>query len=179
MRHPTIAHLESGLDEVRRSPRDQGALEMIVRRPQTGNRELLEEAELSLESGLVGDNWSSRVAGPAPAHPDRQIAIMNARATMLVASTRDRWQLAGDQLYIDLDLSPGNLPPGSRLSIGSAIVEVTGEPQLGCKKFIERFGKDAMRFVNSPVGKGLNLRGVYARILEPGVIRVGNMVSRA
>ncbi len=179
MRHLTIAQLESGLAEVRRSPKGQGVLEMIVRRPQTGNRELLDEATLSLESGLVGDNWRARTAGPAPAHPDRQLAIMNARAAMLVANTKDRWQLAGDQLYIDLDLSPGHLPPGTRLSIGSAIVEVTGEPHLGCKKFIERFGKDAMRFVNSPVGKSLNLRGLFARVIEPGVVQLGSIVSRA
>ncbi|MGI9331188.1 MAG: MOSC domain-containing protein [Gammaproteobacteria bacterium] len=178
MHHQTVDQLESGLDKVRQSPKDHGALEMIVSRPETGHREFMEQAELCLQAGLVGDNWSLRNTGPAPAHPDRQLAIMNARAATLIAASRDRWSLAGDQLYLDLDLSHRNLPAGTRLSIGSAVIEITAEPHTGCQKFVERFGADAMRFVNSPVGRSLNLRGTFARIFQPGVIHVGDVVSR-
>ncbi len=179
MTHPTIEKLNAGLDEVRRSPKDGGVLELIVRRPEIDGREVLEEAELSQEVGLVGDSWGSRATARWTPHPDTHLTIMNARAAALVAQDKDRWSLAGDQLYIDLDLSAENLPPGTRLSLGSAIIEVTDKPHTGCSKFVARFGEDAMQLVNSPVGRELNLRGVYARVTQPGVIHVGDIVARA
>ena len=91
-----------------------------------------------------------------------------------MAQDRSRWHLAGDQLYVDLDLSEANLPPGTRLSIGSAVIEVTAEPHTGCSKFVERFGLDAMKFVNSRERKDLHLRGINARVVRPGVLRVGD-----
>ena len=174
----TTKELEAGLDEVRRSPKDDGVLEMIVRRPKVNSREVLEEAELSPEVGLVGDSWSSRATARWTPHPKTQLTIMNARAAALVAQDKDRWSLAGDQLYIDLDLSGENLPPGTRLSLGSAVIEVTDEPHTGCSKFVARFGKDAMQFLNSPVGRELNLRGIFARVAQPGKIHPGDIVTR-
>lgn len=181
IKHLTMAELEAGLDEIRRSPKDEGVLELIVRRPDVGEREVLEECELHPLEGLVGDSWkkrsSSRTRDGSP-HPDMQLNIMNARAIALVAQDKDRWQLAGDQLFIDIDLSDENLPAGTRLALGSAVIEVTALPHTGCKKFVSRFGLDAMKFVNSPVGKRLHLRGINAKVVQPGVIRVGCVAKK-
>jgi hypothetical protein len=173
--------LEAGLPHVREAPRDQGALRLIVRRPAADAREVLEEGELSLEEGLVGDTWRMRGSSRSAdgrAHPDMQLNVMNARAAALVAQQDDRWALAGDQLFVDLDLSGDNVPPGTRLAIGSAVIEVTDQPHTGCCKFVARFGLDAMKLVNSPVGRSLNLRGICARVVQPGTIRVGDAVSK-
>lgn len=179
--HLTMEELQAGLDEIRATPRDNGMVRMIVRRPGVDAREVLDEAELDLAVGLVGDTWtqrpSSRTADGSP-HPDMQITIMNARAIALVAQQTDRWPLAGDQLYVDLDLGAENLPPGTRLALGSAVVEVTSQPHTGCRKFVERFGVDAMKFVNGPVGRQLRLRGVNTRVVRPGTVRVGDAVRK-
>lgn len=181
VRHLTTEELEAGLDEIRRSPKDGGVLELIVRRPRPAAREVLEEGELNPSEGLAGDCWrtrgSSRTAD-GEAHPDMQLNIMNARAIALIAQGREHWPLAGDQLYIDMDLSGENLPAGTRLAIGSAVIEVTAQPHTGCKKFVSRFGPDAMKFVNSPAGKRLQLRGINAKVVRPGVIRVGDVVRK-
>lgn len=179
--HLTRAELEAGLDEIRRSPKDEGVLELIVRRPALGGREVLEECELHPLEGLVGDSWKTRGSSrtsDGSSHPDMQLNIMNSRAIALVAQDKNRWQLAGDQLFIDIDLSEENLPAGTRLALGSAVIEVTAQPHNGCKKFVARFGLDAMKFVNSPVGKQLHLRGINARVVQPGVIRVGCVVKK-
>jgi hypothetical protein len=136
---------------------------------------------LDVAAGLVGDNWAVRGStrtADGSSHPDMQLNIMNARVIDLVAQDRARWPLAGDQLYIDLDLSADNLPPGTRLALGSAVIEVTPEPHTGCQKFVSRFGLDAMKFVNSPTRKELRLRGINARVVQPGVIRVGDVVRK-
>ncbi len=174
IRHLTSEELEAGLEHIRSSPAAEGVVEMIVRRPSVGDREVLDEGRLDVEQGLVGDNWSARGT------PDRdmQLTLMNSRTAALVAQSRERWPLAGDQFFLDLDLSEENLPAGTRLLLGSALVEVTPPPHTGCKKFVERFGLDAMVFVNSGVGKQLHLRGVNARVVEPGAIRVGDTVAR-
>ncbi len=181
MKHLTTVELELAIDHIRQSPKDAGPLQLIVRRPVTEEREVLEEAQLDPIKGLVGDNWSlrcsSRTADGSP-HPDMQINIMNARVVALVAQEKERWSLAGDQLYVDMDLSKENLPAGSRLAIGSAIVEVTPPPHTGCHKFVARFGVDAMKFVNSPVGKELCLRGINAKVVQAGVVRVGEAVRK-
>jgi hypothetical protein len=180
-KHLTMPELEAGLDDIRRAPKDQGVLELIVRRPAVNDREILEEAELHLTEGLVGDSWKRRrstsTADGSP-NPLMQLNIMNSRVTALVAQERDRWQLAGDQLYLDLDLSEENTPGGTRLSLGSSVIEVTPPPHLGCQKFVARFGLDAMKFVNSPVGKQLHLRGVNARVVQGGIIRVGDVARK-
>ena len=181
VRHLTMSELEAGLEHIRQAPKDEGLLELIVRRPQVDARETLTSAELDLEHGLVGDSWrargSSRTADGA-AHPDMQLNIMNARAAALVAQDKARWPLAGDQLYLDMDLSDENLPPGTRLALGKAILEVTAQPHTGCKKFVARFGLDAMKFVNSEVGTALHLRGINAKVVQPGTIQVGDIARK-
>ena len=181
MEHATAEELEAGLDTVRQSPKDDGVLRMIVRRPEVDAREVLEEGELSLAEGLVGDTWRTRSSSRTPdgsAHPDMQLNIMNARAAALMAGETERWPLAGDQLYVDLDLGGENLPPGTRLAIGTAVVEVTDQPHTGCKKFMARFGLDALQLVSSPEGRRLNLRGINARVVQPGVVRAGDTVRK-
>lgn len=177
----SMAELEAALDDIRRSPKDEGILELIVRRPAVDEREVLEEGELDLVEGLVGDTWRTRGSGSTPdgsAHPDMQLTLMNARIIALLAQDKDRWPLAGDQLFVDMDLSGENLAPGTRLAIGSAVVEVTDKPHTGCQKFTARFGLDAMKFVNSPVGRSLNLRGINAKVVQPGTMRAGDLVKK-
>ena len=180
--HHTRAELEGGLDHIRSSPADEGTLELIVRRPAVDQREVLDEGVLDLAEGLVGDTWnaraSKRTADGGP-HPGMQLNVMNARAALLAAGgDPDRRSLAGDQLYLDLDISHANLPAGTRLEIGEAVIEVTAEPHNGCAKFSERFGQDAVRFFNSPEGKALRLRGLNAKVVVPGTIRRGDVVRK-
>lgn len=180
MEHLSTSELYAGLDHIRAAPRDQGRVALIVRRPEIDRREELEEGELDVTLGLVGDNWLTKGSGSTSdgaADRDSQLNVMNARLAALVAQLPDRWALAGDQLYLDLDISVANLPPGTRLQMGSAAIEVTPKPHLGCAKFTRRFGLDAMRFVNSPVGKQLRLRGLCARVVTPGRVRRGDAVT--
>jgi MOSC domain-containing protein YiiM len=174
-RHLTRAELEAGLEAIRDSPKDNGVVELIVSRPRPSGREVLDHAQLDPGEGLKGDGWRTRVASPDPA---TQLTIMNARVIALVAQDRARWPLAGDQLYVDLDLAHDNLPPGTELEIGSAVVEVSAEPHLGCGKFVERFGVEAMKFVNSPLGRQLHLRGINARVVCAGAVRVGDRARK-
>lgn len=181
IKHLTLDELEAGLSHIQQSPQDGGVLEMIVRRPSVDERELLHEGELDTGVGLVGDNWQARGSAATPdgsAHPEAQLTLMNSRAADLVAQGRDRWPLAGDQLYVDFDLSEANIPPGTQLEIGEAIVEVTAKPHTGCKKFVARFGLDAMNFVNSPQGKQFHLRGINTKIIQPGTIRIGDPITK-
>ena len=155
---------------------------MIVRRPAVGTRDVLDACQLDPVEGLVGDSWirrkSSRreYAGP---HPDMQLNLMNARAIALIAQHRSRWPLAGDQLFVDLELSNENVPAGTQLSIGTAVIEVTAVPHTGCAKFVSRFGVEAMKFVNGTVGRQLNLRGINAKVIQAGVIKIGDSVPKA
>ena len=179
--HLTMPELTAGMENIRQAPKDLGILRMIVRRPEVDSRETIQEAELSLADGLVGDNWKlrgSRLMPDGSANPNAQITVMNARSIALVAQSEDRWPLAGDQLYVDMDLSEDNLPPGTRLAIGSAVLEVSPVPHTGCNKFSSRFGVDAMKFVNTPEGKQLHLRGINTRIVQPGTIHVGDVVRK-
>jgi hypothetical protein len=180
--HLTLAELNAGLDAVRSSPTEAGTVELLVRRPRGGEREELAEGVLDLEQGLVGDSWSSRPSKKTPdggPHPEMQLNVMNAHAALLVAAgDPTRRALCGDQLYLDLDISEANLPPGARLAIGDAVIEITAEPHRGCAKFSERFGVDAVRFVNSPEGRELKLRGVNAKIVVAGTVRRGDPVRK-
>lgn len=179
MIHRTTAELEAGLDHIRQSPIGAGRLEMIVARPDLGEREVLDEGELDPAYGLVSDTWIRRpVRADGTPHPLMQLNVMNARAAAIVAVDRERWALAGDQLYVDLHLGSEQLPAWTQLAIGDvAVIEVTDHPHRGCAKFTRRFGLDAMRFVNSPAGRSLNLRGINARVVVGGTIRAGDQIA--
>jgi MOSC domain-containing protein YiiM len=177
-----LADLHAGLDLIRGSPADAGVVELIVRRPGVDAREVLAEAELDERDGLVGDGWrlrGSSATADGSAHPDAQVTLMNARTAALIAGERERWPLAGDQLYVDLDISAANLPPGTRLQVGSALLEVTDLAHTGCGKFTRRFGVDAMKFVNSAIGRELNLRGINTRVVHGGTVRAGDAIAKA
>jgi hypothetical protein len=176
-RHLTAGELEAGMDNILRSPSDDGLLSLIVRRPVVDAREVLDAGQLDAALGLIGDRWNAP-SGPRVPRLDTQITVMNTRVIALLAQEPDRWKLAGDQLFVDLDLSEDNLPAGTRLAIGSAIIEVSVMPHTGCKKFAARFGMDAMHFVNSHEGKRLRLRGLHARVALPGVVRRGDAVRK-
>lgn len=167
----SLVELDAGIAEIQRAPREQGVLELIVRRPRRGEREVLETAELDVEAGLVGDRWAEGKRQRAD-----QLTLMNARAIALIAQSRERWPLAGDQLYVDLDLSLEHLPAGTRIAIGPATIEVSPEPHMGCKLFRARYGDDAQRFVNSPIGRALQLRGINAWVVKNGTVRTGDTV---
>ena len=175
--HPTKEQLEAGFGHVLQSPKDNGPLVKIVRRPDVSQREVSAAGELDADLGLVGDNWKVRANPTTPdgkADPVAQITMMNARFLSLIAQSEERWELSGDQLLIDLDLSIENLPPGTRLRVGSAVIEVSKKPHTGCAKFAARFGQDALRFVSTPEGRALRLRGANAKVVQSGAIRVGD-----
>lgn len=181
MVHVALPELEAGIDAVRRSPSQEGRIELIVCRPQIESRETMAEGRVDERDGLVGDCWRERgssATADGSAHPDAQITIMNARSIGLIAGDRARWPLAGDQFYVDLDLSAANVPPGTRLELGSALLEVTAEPHRGCGKFSRRFGVDALKLVNSAIGRELNLRGVNARVVRGGTVRTGDTIRK-
>ncbi|MXZ02108.1 MAG: MOSC domain-containing protein [Chloroflexi bacterium] len=177
----TLQELDEALQHILASPADEGRLEMISARPSVGVRELLEVGELDAECGLVGDNWLDRGSNSTPdgtANPEAQLTLINTRLIDVVAGGKTRWQLAGDQLFVDIDLSHDNLSPGALLSIGSAIIELTAAPHTGCVKFASRFGHDALRFVSGPEAMQQRRRGANAKIIQPGRIRVGDVVRK-
>ena len=181
MEHRTAEELSAGLDDVRAAPTDVGTVELIVRRPGFGEREVLSEGVLDPAVGLVGDTWDVRPSKRTPdgsPHPDMQLNLIGARFSRLLSSDVDHRALAGDQLHLDLDLSEDNLPPGTRLALGDAVIEITEQPHRGCPKFRERFGVEALRLVNSPEGRALHLRGVNAKVVTAGVVRTGDRVLK-
>ena len=180
-RHLSLDELKAGLPEILASPKDEGILRAIVIRPASGERDDVETCEISLEQGVFGDHWgkgcwlSTQDGEP---HPDVQICIMNARCIQLIAQDRANWPPAGDNLFIDMDLTPQNTPPGTRLGIGTAVIEITDTPHNGCASFIERYGRDACVFVNTGEGKRLRLRGIYGRVVQNGRVSVGDPVTK-
>ena len=177
----TLDALREALADILAAPRDAGRLEMIVRRPAVDAREVLTEGQLDPVEGLVGDGWSRRASSRMPdrsPHPDMQIALMGSRVVDRLAGTRERWPLAGDQLFVDLDLSAENLPAGTRLAVGEAMLEITTQPHTGCSKFVARFGADALTLVNDRERRPLRLRGIYARVVQGGRIRPGDRVTK-
>ncbi len=178
-KHLTTDEINSSLAGVLASPKDNGVLEMIVRRPAVNKREVIESGVLEIENGLVGDNWLTRGSSRTDnglGHPEMQLNLMNYRFALLIAGSRERVPLAGDHLFVDLDLSEENVPPGTRLTIGEAVIEVTTIPHLGCKKFVERFGIDAMKFANSDFGRRHHLRGINAKVVKAGEIHSGSVI---
>ncbi len=181
MGNRTTEELDAALDDFRAAPPDDGRLDLVLRRPAAGEREVLDEARLTFEDGVEGDSWKvrgSKRTVDGSSHPDMQLNIMNARLGRFIAGDPDRMALAGDQLYVDFDISESNVPPGTQLAIGSAVIEITDQPHAGCPKFRERFGAEALRFVNSPVGKELHLRGVNAKVVVEGTVRPGDTVTK-
>jgi hypothetical protein len=181
MNHADLTTLEGARDEILASPAEVGRVELIVRRPSPEERETLDEATLDTTEGLVGDCWRARGSKSTPdgsADPKAQLTLMNARVAALVAVAPERIPLAGDQFFVDLDLTAANCPPGTRLALGTALIEVSDEPHMGCRKFLDRFGKDAHRFVSSREGRALNLRGVNAVVVTGGVVRAGDPISK-
>lgn len=181
MEPATLDELLAGLDDIRQSPPDDGTLDLIVRRPAIGTREVLESGELNETDGLAGDSWNqrpSRRSDDGGPHPEMQLNIMNSRAIARIAQSPDRWALAGDQLYVDLDLSEANLPAGTRLAIGTAVIEVTAQPHTGCAQFSARFGAAARKFVNSDGGREVRARGINARVVTAGTITRGDRIRK-
>jgi hypothetical protein len=172
MNHLTTLEIEARMDDVLASPSEVGTVELIVRRPDEDLREELEIGELDVERGLVGDCWRPSDGEGC------QITLMNSRFAAMIAQDDSRRALAGDQLFVDLDLSEPNVPAGTRLAVGDAMLEVTSEPHNGCRKFVERFGRDAMVFANSEIGKRHHLRGIYARVVVSGKVRRGDEVRK-
>lgn len=182
MNHRSLDELESGLAAVLAAPTTVGVLSLIVRRPESGRREILAQGELSASEGLVGDNWRKRGSSRTEnglANPDQQITLMSSLAIALMATGSEQWALAGDQLFVELDLGEENLPAGTRLGIGpQAVIEVTAQPHSGCRKFGERFGLDALQFVNSRRGRHLRLRGLNGRVIAGGIVRAGEELRK-
>ena len=171
--------LEESLDDIRRAPADLGTLELIVRRPADDQREVLAETWLDAQEGLEGDLWPTRIPkGMASPDPEAQLTVANARALAAIAGDRSRWPMAGDQLYVDFDISITNLPPGARLQVGEAVLEFSAKSHTGCKKFSGRFGLDALEFVSTPIGKELRLRGANCRVVVSGLVRAGDAVRK-
>jgi len=170
-----IDELQEGLTHILGSPREGGRLEMVVRRPTEDEREVVDEARIERGRGVVGDRWISE----SKPSPEAEVTLMNARCVALLAGDVDRWPLAGDQLYVDLDLGVENLPPGSRLHVGDVLLEVSAKPHTGCAKFSARFGAEALRFVNSAEGRAARLRGMNARVVRGGIVRVGDIVRKS
>lgn len=180
-KHLSSQELEAGLDHILRSPKDSGKVELIVRRPRVEEREVIAEATLDLTAGLLGDTWNVRPSKSTPdksPNPNAQLTLMNSRVIALLAQEKEHWSLAGDQLYVDLDLSVNNIPTGTRLQVGTAIVEVSSQPHTGCDKFSARFGRDALVFVNGPAHRDLRMRGINTRIVQPGTVKVGDTLEK-
>lgn len=179
--HLSMQELERELPLIKQSPKQEGKLELIVRRPSVEEREILYQGKVDLTTGLEGDNWQARSSKTTPdgsANIETQITLMNSRVIQLLTQDKNLWQWAGDQLYVDLDLSEENLPAGTRLSIGTAVIEVTATPHTGCKKFSARFGLDALKFISASENKSLRLRGINARIIQPGEFKTGDLVQK-
>jgi hypothetical protein len=181
VRHLTLEELQAAHAAGGPSSTDAGTLELIVRRPSAGDREALAVGTLDERQGLVGDSWSRRPSRRSPdggPHPQMQLALIERRVVdAMAAGDRSRWPLAGDQLVVDLDLSPENLPAGSRLGIGGAVIAVTAEPHTGCAKLAAHYGRDALRWVSTPQARARNLRGIYTEVVVGGTVAAGQPVT--
>ena len=176
--HRPRAEIERVAAGMGSSPTDDGVVEMIVCRPRTDERRVLDDGVLDVTHGLIGDSWETRGADDGGPDPLRQITVMNSRVLASVAGDRDRWELAGDQLIVDLDLSIASLPAGTRLQIGDAVAVVTEPPHTGCSKFAGRFGADALAWANGPGGRRQRRRGMHVRVLVSGTVRRGDAIRK-
>ena len=172
---PSLASVEA-------APKAVGRLEAIVLRPTRETRRTVDEADLDAERGVVGDNWLERGSSSSPdgsAQLDSQVTLISTRVLAAIEPDPGRWPLAGDQLYVDFDLSQENLPIGALLEVGDAVLEVSPAPHIGCAKFSARFGSDALKWTNSPIGRELRMRGMNAMVVRGGTVRVGDAVRKA
>ena len=166
--HLPLAALEAGLAALPASSPDAGVVRLLLRRHPDGSRETPERVRLTPEEGLPGDGWARR----PPRNPEAQLAVMHHGVASLIANGQPLGHF-GDNLFVELDLTAENLPPGTRLRVGRALVEVTPKPHNGCAKFQQRFGADALRFVQAPATRHRNLRGVYWKVVEAGEVATG------
>ena len=176
----SLAELDAHLDHIRAAPREAGTIELIVRRPTRDERDIIASGELDVTRGLLGDSWVERGSKRTPvgrANPEQQLTLMNIRAIAAITE-REHYALAGDQFFVDFDLSHDSLPAGTQLLLGEALVEISATPHTGCDKFTARFGSDATKWVNTGPGRELRLRGVNARILRGGIVRRGDSLRR-
>jgi MOSC domain-containing protein YiiM len=177
--HATRESLDARLPDLRALGTDEGTLELIVVRPREGVRETPDTAELTIEDGLVGDRWHPHVDGDGRVVRGNQLTIASIHVLGLIAD-EERWPLAGDNLLVSMGLDKESLPTGRRLAIGdTVVVQISEEPHTGCAKYSARFGSDALKFVNSPEGRELRLRGVNAHVIVPGTIAAGDAVRRS
>ena len=179
--HKSMQELKAGLPEILAAPKDNGEIKAVVIRPASGERQDVTSCDVSLEGGVRGDHWAKgcwKTTEDGKPHPDVQICIMNSRCIDLIAGDRANWPRAGDNLFIDMDLTPDNLPPGHRITVGNTTLEITDTPHKGCAAFIERYGRDACVFVNVGDGDKYKLRGIYARVIKTGTITVGDTVQK-
>jgi hypothetical protein len=180
MEYKDLSTLEMGFDIIKDSPALEGTLQLIVVRPEVNERKEMNEGVLDESQGLIGDNWAARGSSETndgSAHPEMQINIMNSRVARLISQDKSDWQMAGDQLFVDLNLNKDNVPPGTRLAVGEAILEVTAPPHTGCKKFAQRFGRDALKFSSTKKGRLWQLRGINAKVVKGGDIKIGDRVA--
>lgn len=177
----TLDELWTGWEQIDPSPTETGTIKMIVRRPEVEKREEVQEAEFDTKEGLIGDNWLARGSSSRPdgsANPEAQITLMNSRVVDLIAGDRSRWAIAGDQLFVDFDLSMENLPTGSRIQLGEVIMEISETPHTGCAKFAKRYGAYARKWVMTDEGKQLRLRGVNAQVIQGGKITCDDKITK-
>ncbi|MBL1275715.1 MAG: hypothetical protein COB30_006485 [Ectothiorhodospiraceae bacterium] len=180
-KHATLPEIKEKMDWVLAAPKDNGRVELLVVRPAVNQRETPQQVMFTPQLGVVGDNWLADCWKKRPngeSDPEVQVAIMNARMIEVLTQDKALWPLAGDQLFVDLDLSENNLAVGDRLQIGATVLEITAEPHQGCGKFKQRFGAKAMAFVNSTTGDAHRLRGVYAKIVREGMVSVLDSITK-
>jgi len=178
--HQSLQELESKTNEILKSPKNHGKIELLVIRPVSNERKVVEEMQVTHEDGVLGDVWKTKPSSSTPdgkPHPEKQVTIMNSRCIRTLAGDKNNWPPAGDQIYVDLDLSTQNIPAGTELKIGTAVLKVSSSPHNGCKKFAQRFGQDSMRFVNSKMGKANRFRGLNAYVLKEGTISAHDSVE--
>ena len=181
MTYQTTEQLEAGMAGVLDAPSAEGPVRLVVRRPGRGQREILAEGQLDTELGLVGDDWINRpgMNRDTPS-PYAQVTVMNARVAELISGDPDpaSWAQCGDQLYVDLDISEANMPPGTRIGVGAAVLEVQSEPHTGCVQFRSWWGGDALRHISTEQGQALRMRGVNTRVVQSGIVRPGDRARK-